>query len=102
MVAMQLLASVAAAAAAGKLRGASLIQLLHDRSARTAGDATARRLLQRLLQAACAPYFRFGGSEVFTTGDCSVGSHIHNNLIFENDHVITDSVRVVSISEDSV
>ena len=58
MVAMQLLASVAAAAASGKLRGASLIQLLHDRCARTAGDATARRLLQRLLEAACVPYFR--------------------------------------------
>jgi hypothetical protein len=58
MAAMQLLATVAAAAAEGGLRGAALIDLLVERRARFAGDEHARRLLQRLLQAACAPYFR--------------------------------------------
>ena len=58
MAAMQLLATVAAAAAEGALRGAALIDLLVERRAHVAGDEHARRLLQRLLQAACAPYFR--------------------------------------------
>lgn len=58
MAAMQLLAALAAAAAEGRLRGATLLDLLHERAGRTAGDANARRLLQRLLRAATAPYFR--------------------------------------------
>lgn len=70
MAAMQLLAALAAAAAKGRLRGATLLDLLHERAGRTAGDANARRLLQRLLRAACAPYFR-----------CSRQQHVHSPML---------------------
>lgn len=58
LASLQLLASIASEAAAGKLRGSALLNLLYQRSASVAGDEQARKLLQKLLHAACAPYFR--------------------------------------------
>ena len=60
LASLRLLAAVAAEAAVGKLRGSALLNLLHHRSADVAGDDQARRLVQKLLHAACAPYFRCG------------------------------------------
>lgn len=58
LASLQLLASIASEAAVSKLRGSALLNLLHQRSQAVAGDEQARRLLQKLLHAACAPYFR--------------------------------------------
>ena len=58
LASLQLLASISGEAAQGKLRGSALLNLLHQRSQAVAGDEQARRLLQKLLHAACAPYFR--------------------------------------------
>ncbi|KAL0053447.1 hypothetical protein WJX82_005855 [Trebouxia sp. C0006] len=58
LASLQLLASISSEAAAGKLRGSALLNLLHQRSHAVAGDDQARRLLQKLLHAACTPYFR--------------------------------------------
>lgn len=58
LASLQLLASLAGEAAAGKLRGSALLNLLHQRSNSMAGDDQARRLMQKLMHAACKPYFR--------------------------------------------
>lgn len=58
LASLQLLASLAAEAAAGKLRGSALINLLHQRSSSVAGDDQAQRMMQKLMHAACRPYFR--------------------------------------------
>ncbi|EIE26959.1 hypothetical protein COCSUDRAFT_46296 [Coccomyxa subellipsoidea C-169] len=58
LASLGLAASVASEAAARKLRGASLLNLLHSRYAAVAGDTAARGLLGKLLQAGCAPYFK--------------------------------------------
>lgn len=55
---LQLVAGLAARAAAVGARGASLLDLLAAAARDAAGDAAARPLLQRLLAAAAAPYFR--------------------------------------------
>ncbi|DBA91460.1 hypothetical protein WJX77_003506 [Trebouxia sp. C0004] len=58
LASLQLLAAISSQAAVGKLRGSALLNLLHQRSHAVAGDDQARRLLQKLLHAACTPYFR--------------------------------------------
>ena len=58
LASLQHLASIASDAAVGKLRGSALLNLLFQRSASVAGDEQARKLLQKLLHASCAPYFR--------------------------------------------
>ncbi|KAL3137516.1 hypothetical protein ABBQ38_004802 [Trebouxia sp. C0009 RCD-2024] len=58
LASLQLLASIASEAAVSKVRGSALLNLLHQRSQAVAGDEQAHRLLQKLLHAACAPYFR--------------------------------------------
>ncbi|KAK9817974.1 hypothetical protein WJX72_005158 [[Myrmecia] bisecta] len=58
LASMQLLASIAQEASQQRLRGSALLNLLHSWAARVAGDAAARRLVHKLLQAACCPYFR--------------------------------------------
>ena len=58
LASLQLLAAISSEAAMGKLRGSALLNLLHQRSHAVAGDDQARRLLQKLLHAACTPYFR--------------------------------------------
>ncbi len=58
LASLQLLAAISSEAAVGKLRGSALLNLLHQRSHAVAGDDQARRLLQKLLHAACTPYFR--------------------------------------------
>ncbi|BDA43053.1 Gamma-tubulin complex component 2 [Coccomyxa sp. Obi] len=58
LASLSLAASVASEAAARKLRGASLLNLLHARYAAVAGDTAARGLLSKLLQAGAAPYFK--------------------------------------------
>lgn len=55
--ALKLVASLAAEASAGQLRGAPLLDLLHARCAAAMGDAAAHRLAHRLLRAAAEPYF---------------------------------------------
>ncbi|KFM24916.1 Gamma-tubulin complex component 2 [Auxenochlorella protothecoides] len=55
--ALRLVAGLCAEASARGLRGAPLLDLLHDRAARSFGDARAHALLTRLLRAAAAPYF---------------------------------------------
>ena len=58
LASLRLMASIVADAAQRQLRGSALLNLLWHRSSVVAGDAPARRLLHKLLQAACAPYFR--------------------------------------------
>jgi len=58
LASLQLLAAISSEAAVGKLRGSALLNLLHQRGHAVAGDDQARRLLQKLLHAACTPYFR--------------------------------------------
>jgi len=58
LASLQLLAAISSEAAVGKLRGSALLNLLHQRSDAVAGDDQARRMLQKLLHAACTPYFR--------------------------------------------
>ena len=55
--ALKLVASLAADASSGRLRGAALLDLLHARCAGAMGDAAAHRLALRLLRAAAEPYF---------------------------------------------
>lgn len=55
--ALKLVASLAAEASSGRLRGAALLDLLHSRCAGAMGDAAAHRLALRLLRAAAEPYF---------------------------------------------
>lgn len=55
--ALKLVASLAAEASAGRLRGAGLLDLLHARCGAAMGDAAAHRLALRLLRAAAEPYF---------------------------------------------
>lgn len=55
--ALKLVASLAAEASSGRLRGAALLDLLHTRCAGAMGDAAAHRLALRLLRAAAEPYF---------------------------------------------
>ena len=59
LASLQLLAAVATEAAVGKLRGSALLNLLHQRLTSAAGNDQAWQLLQKLMQAACAPYFRW-------------------------------------------
>lgn len=58
LASLQLLAAIAAEAAQQQLRGCALLDLLWQRNQAVAGDAQARRLVQKLLQAACRPYFQ--------------------------------------------
>ena len=55
--ALKLVASLAAEASSGRLRGAALLDLLHARCAGAMGDAAAHKLALRLLRAAAEPYF---------------------------------------------
>jgi hypothetical protein len=55
--ALKLVASLAAEASSGRLRGAALLDLLHARCAAAMGDGAAHRLALRLLRAAAEPYF---------------------------------------------
>eukprot|EP00898_Chlorokybus_atmophyticus_P003738 jgi/Chlat1/4365/Chrsp29S04513 len=55
---MKLLASICEQAAVQNLFGAQVVNLLHSQATTMAGDTMARKLLQRLMQATCAPYFR--------------------------------------------
>lgn len=55
--ALKLVASLAAEASSGRLRGAALLDLLHARCAGAMGDAAAHKLALRLLRAAAKPYF---------------------------------------------
>lgn len=57
MAALKLVASIAAEASARRLRGASLLSLLHAKAGALMGDAAAHRLALRLLRAAAEPYF---------------------------------------------
>jgi gamma-tubulin complex component 2 len=57
MAALRLVASLAAEASGRRLRGAALLDLLHERVASLLGDAAAHRLALRLLRAASDPYF---------------------------------------------
>lgn len=50
MLALRLVASLAAEASAGKLRGAALLDLLHQRCAAVMGDAQGHKLALRLLR----------------------------------------------------
>lgn len=52
MLALRLVATLAAEASAAKLRGAALLDLLHQRCAAVMGDAHAHRLALRLLRCA--------------------------------------------------
>jgi len=57
MAALRLVASIASDASSKRLRGASLLNLLHSRAAGLLGDAAAHRLALRLLHAAAEAYF---------------------------------------------
>lgn len=57
MLALRQVASLAAEASAGKLRGATLLDLLHYKCAAIMGDAQGHKLALRLLRAATEPYF---------------------------------------------
>ena len=57
MSALRLVAGIAAEASARRLRGASLLSMLHTKAGGLMGDATAHRLVLRLLRAASEPYF---------------------------------------------
>ena len=54
--ALRILAEIAGRAAAERLRGAALLNLLHGMAQQVAGDSTAHELLMRLLHAASVPY----------------------------------------------
>ena len=66
MLALRLVASLAAEASAGRLRGAALLDLLHSRCAAVMGDAHAHKLALRLLRCAaagsCGPSLALPGS----------------------------------------
>lgn len=57
IVALRLVATLAADASRKQLRGAALLDLLHERTAMALGDASAHALVLRLLRVASEPYF---------------------------------------------
>lgn len=57
MSALMLVASLAAEASSKRLRGASLLDMLHSQTSSLLGDASSFKLAQRLLKAAAEPYF---------------------------------------------